>query len=187
MLFAVATFASAQDPAPGSALAAATSSIGTRPSSPLQVPEYELKAAMMLRFIRFTTWPTAALKAKQNIVVGILETDPLGKGGRAELAGKKVGSHRVTIKVITRPQDAKGVHVLFVPRTVKAARRDAALKSVGRQPILTIGEEKGFLAAGGMFNFVLRSRKVRFQIDSKRAQGRGLKISTKLLKLANKK
>ena len=51
-------------------------------------------------------------------------------------------------------------------------------------PILTLGETNGFCETGGVVQFVMRQRKVRFRINVTAAERAGLKISSRLLDLA---
>ncbi len=57
--------------------------------------------------------------------------------------------------------------------------------SLGAASILTVGEASGFASRGLMVNFVTAASKVRFEINEKAAQRAGLKISSKLLRLAS--
>jgi len=50
---------------------------------------------------------------------------------------------------------------------------------------MTVGEVEDFARDGGVINFVLRENKVRFEINVSAAERAGLKISSKLLKLAD--
>jgi hypothetical protein len=56
--------------------------------------------------------------------------------------------------------------------------------SLGASSILTVGEMSGFASRGLMVNFVTDAGTVHFEINEKAAQRAGLKISSKLLRLA---
>src|SRR4029078_7500307 len=73
--------------------------------------------------------------------------------------------------------------VLFVPRTL-AARAPTILRTVGTLPILTGGESGRFIEAGGLGHFVVEGGHVRFDINADAAAARGLRISSKLLRVA---
>ncbi len=49
---------------------------------------------------------------------------------------------------------------------------------------MTVGDVKGFAQLGGIINFIIVKNKVRFEINMKAAEEAGLKISSKLLRLA---
>jgi hypothetical protein len=50
--------------------------------------------------------------------------------------------------------------------------------------ILTVGESDQFIENGGMINFIIQGQKIRFKINAELARNAGLKISSKLLSLA---
>jgi len=50
--------------------------------------------------------------------------------------------------------------------------------------VLTVGESEGFIAAGGIVEFRLEESKVRMDIGEAAAKRAGLRISSKLLSLA---
>jgi hypothetical protein len=51
---------------------------------------------------------------------------------------------------------------------------------------LVVGESEDFLEQGGMINFHLQGGKVRFEVNLKAAEDEGLKVSSKLLRLATR-
>ncbi len=60
------------------------------------------------------------------------------------------------------------------------------LSGLRGESILTVGESDAFLDKGGIINFVLEQGKVRFEINDRAAEEAGLKISSKLLRLAKR-
>ena len=60
------------------------------------------------------------------------------------------------------------------------------IEALADSPILTVGETDGFLESGGIINFITEEDKVRFEINAAAAKKRGLRISSKLLRLAKR-
>ena len=58
------------------------------------------------------------------------------------------------------------------------------LQDLGDAPVLTVADTDGFLDDGGIINFKLEGSKVRFEINQQAAERVGIKISSKLLRLA---
>ncbi len=52
--------------------------------------------------------------------------------------------------------------------------------------VLTVADTKGFLESGGIINFLMEDKKVRFEINVTAAKKSKLKISSKLLRLAKR-
>jgi hypothetical protein len=74
-------------------------------------------------------------------------------------------------------------HVLFVPAG-EAAQTSELLRSVGTAPVLAIGESAAFLRAGGILSFVVDNGHVRFDVNRRNAEQRGLTLSSRLLRVA---
>jgi len=60
------------------------------------------------------------------------------------------------------------------------------LVSLSKKHILTISDVDSFIEVGGIVQFVTVGRKIKFKINNKSAQKAGIKISSKLLRLAIK-
>jgi hypothetical protein len=60
------------------------------------------------------------------------------------------------------------------------------LKIINQNGVLTIGEFGGFLESGGMINFTMHDKKIRFEVNLQATRDSGLKLRSKLLKLAKR-
>jgi hypothetical protein len=72
---------------------------------------------------------------------------------------------------------------LFVSKSEKEAPK--LLAGAGRN-VLTVGETDSFLNDGGMINFVIDNRRVRFDINQKAVVNSALKLSSKLFNVARR-
>jgi len=50
--------------------------------------------------------------------------------------------------------------------------------------VLTVRESDNFISSGGMINMTIRDKRVRLQVNLRAAEAVGLKISSKLLQVA---
>ena len=75
--------------------------------------------------------------------------------------------------------------MLFIP-AVEWAQQAKLLTSVEALPILTIGDGENFIRDGGMIQLVKVEGHIRFEINLDAAKSAGLKISSKLLQLAER-
>lgn len=171
--------------------------------------EYQLKAAFLYNFIlfvdgeRFAPPDEEAANTDSNkpIWIGILGTDPFGDA-LAPLENKEVRNRPVAIQRfegLAEFVDAEGrvpnrhpelerikdCHVLFVCRSDKQhiAR---ILKPLRKRNLLTVADTPGFLEAGGMVNFLIENKRVRFEINMAAAQRAGLQVRSQLLRLAKR-
>ena len=73
--------------------------------------------------------------------------------------------------------------------SISSSERDSlkeVLSFFRGKPVLTISEVNGFIEQGGIINFIIVNDKIRFEINERVAKESGLKISSKLLRLARK-
>lgn len=140
--------------------------------------EYHVKAVYLLNFMRFVDWPApgAAVAPFTICVAGL---NPFGAVLADVLKGEQINGRSIQARVVV--SHATGCEVLFVPRAVS---HDPYLRAARGRPVLTVGESAGFLASGGIVNFLLEDGKVRFEIDANAAARAKLRISSRLLRLA---
>jgi hypothetical protein len=147
--------------------------------------EYQIKAAFLLNFIRFVEWPEEAFKsATDPLVVGILGKDPFDGALEQIVSNKTVNGRAVVIRRISDAGAARSCHVVFLAASETRRMSDVTSTVVSRG-LLIVGESDGFAERGGMINFIVQENHVRFQINPAAAARAGLKVSSKLLQLAD--
>lgn len=149
-----------------------------------QAPEYDLKAAFLFNFAKFVEWPASAFAGERApLTVCVFGEDPFGSTLDAVVQGERVGERSLLVQRPDSIDDLGECRVLFVSRSEKDRLRDVMAEVEG-QPVLTVADTDGFLRAGGVINFILEGSKVRFLIDQEAAGRSGLRISSKLMRLA---
>ncbi|HOK66788.1 MAG TPA: YfiR family protein [Anaerohalosphaeraceae bacterium] len=175
--------------------------------------EYQVKAAFIYNFMKFTDWPPEKMEnggagdsSPPPMQIGIVGENPFGKAfeplmdkkikerplklvfipGMAAYA-KKVSDKQAAFEQYWHEQGEKirSCHVLFYCNSEKNWLAEH-LQQVQTLPILTVGEVEGFLNFKGIIVFVKEENKVRFEIHLTQAEKQGLKISSQLLKLARR-
>lgn len=146
-----------------------------RPAPPL---EYQVKAAFLLNFTKFIQWPVTETTAPFEICIA--GNDPFGSFLDQMLAGETYMGRRIVAQRVQGPVP-DSCQVVFVDKS-EAERRP--LLARGARGVLTVGEAPGFLAAGGMIDFVVVNGRVRFDINQSAAAMAGLQLSSKLLSVA---
>ncbi|MFQ5639976.1 MAG: YfiR family protein [bacterium] len=146
--------------------------------------EYGIKAAFVFNFAKFVDWPDEAfVDATQPIVIGVVGRDPFGLNLVQTVRGKTVKGRNLVVKRFTRIEDLDFCNILYISSSEKK-RMTRIFKKIKDSSVLTIGETKGFAYEGGMIHLFNMDNKVRFEINVKTAERAGLKISSRLLKLA---
>ena len=139
--------------------------------------EYRVKAAYLFNFAKFVEWPAAA--AGGPLTICVAGRNVFGEALSETVTGETVSSRPLVVRVILEPE--AGCHILFVPRGAAAA---AYLRASQTTPTLTVGESPDFIEQGGIVNFMLDGANVRFEINPEAAGRTGLRISSRLLRLA---
>jgi YfiR/HmsC-like len=142
--------------------------------------EHEIKASYLLNFIRFTEWPSSAFATTNApLVVAIIGKDPFGAKIDAIFEGETVHGHPLVLKRVNRAEDAAGAQVVYVPEGERLE-----LGVFRARPVLQVGESRSFIGDGGMVRFSVEKGRVVFDIQRATAEAAGLKINSKLLRLA---
>jgi hypothetical protein len=145
--------------------------------------ERQQKATFIYNFAQYTEWPRQALAGQQSFnlcVVGDSFLEIL------EAVVKKdfIEGHPISVKRITTPDEARQCHLIFFEASVAQQTVLDILGSLGASPVLTVGDDPGFIRAGGMIRFLESGNRFRFEIDPIAARRASLKISSRLLRLA---
>ena len=146
--------------------------------------EYQLKAAFIYNFVQFVEWPAATFADNRTpLVLATVGDDPFQGALDKAVGGKTVGGRPLAVKHFARGADVQWCQMLFI-----AGGDDdqlaAALQKIGNAPVLLVGEGEGFMRAGGMVRFYEEDNRLRFEVNPKAAARVGLRISSRLLKLA---
>jgi hypothetical protein len=148
-------------------------------------PEYNVKAALLTLFTRFTTWPTNTFAATNSpIVIGVLGADPLGDV-LVKTAACQSGERPLQVRHLTDPKAAEGCQLVFISRAEEKHELEwvAALRG---KPILIVGESGHTLERGGVLEFEIVDGRVRFNVSWLALKEADLKISSQMLQSAQK-
>jgi len=144
--------------------------------------EYQIKAAFIYNFIKFIEWPDENTFNTFNVC--ILGKDPFGRAMDI-LKEKKVKNAKINVLRINSLEKAEKCQVVFISPSEKNSLKKI-LDSLKIKPILTISEVPDFIKKEGIINFIIIKNKIRFEINEKASREAGLKISSKLLRLAKR-
>jgi uncharacterized protein DUF4154 len=147
--------------------------------------EYDVKAAFLSNFTKFVDWPESAFTDERSALkICVLGKDPIGKSLQSIAGANEPGRKRMVLRK-AELRDPAICQVLFISRSERG-RLPALLSAVRDVPVLTVGDTQGFLEQGGIINFVREGSAVRFEINQEAAERAGLKISSKLMRLASR-
>lgn len=142
--------------------------------------EYQVKAAFIYHFARFTQWPEAAFPEPDSPLVLCLIASDSEADILLALRDKAVRDRRLEVRKPTSEADIPGCHILYMAtKDADTIRRGLALAR--GHSILTVGETAGFIRMGGIINFFEREQRLRFAVNLEAAESADLKFSSQLL------
>jgi hypothetical protein len=147
--------------------------------------ERKVKAAFLYKFLGYTEFPAAALgEAGAPVVIGVVDADDLAAELTRIVSGRTVQSRPIVVKVFHEPEAPSGVHLLFVGG-LDAQKVRAVLRSAQPAPMLLVTEAEDGLRQGSVINFRIVEERVRFDVSLEAADKHSVKLSSRLLTVAN--
>ena len=150
--------------------------------------EINYKADFIIKLIDYTTWAEGAGKDSQGaVVISVIGESPLTPRLKELAAAETKNDKKITVKVVSIEDKLTDCQILFLPTKDK---KDLAkiLKKVDGHPVLTVSDCYYFARHGVMINFVKEENdgktKVKFEVNRTTIKLAGLKLSSRLLKLA---
>ncbi|HMW18241.1 MAG TPA: YfiR family protein [Accumulibacter sp.] len=144
--------------------------------------EGAVKAAFVYNFAKFTDWPeevwnrsttmrVCAAGARNAFSHALTALDP-----QLSIHGKEI-----EVQTISRPQEVARCHLLVITGSESVGEW---LRHARTLPMLTIGDAEGFAVSGGIIGLFVEGEKVKFEINQEAALRAGIKLSSRLVKLA---
>jgi hypothetical protein len=150
-------------------------------SAPL--PEYTVKAGYLYNFALLTEWPSDAMG--ENLELCLIGNDDF-MPALETLQDKTVNNRHINIRRLEHTSEAKQCHILFI---AEVERPEFALlkREIAGRAILTVTDNEA-LAKSGLAIFLRPERqRLVFEINTNAAISANLKISARLLRLAQQR
>ncbi len=145
--------------------------------------ESAIKAAFLYKFGAFVDWPAGTFKAAgEPMVIGVAGDDQVRADLERLVAGRKVEGRPVKVVRVDDIRPPSGVHIFFLGQQREDRLGESLDASSG--PILLVTDRPGALQLGSIINFSTDTGKVRFSVSLTTAEARALKLSARLLAVA---
>ena len=152
---------------------------------PVAYGEYLVKAAFLYNFAKFTKWPSGTYAdASAPLVFCVLGKDAFGRA-LDSIAGKRVNGRRVALSRLARVEETVQCQVVFISES-EEERVPGIVGYLAGRPVLTVCNAPSCTRFRGIIHLRVVSERIRFAIDIDSAKSAGLKLSSKLLALAEK-
>lgn len=146
--------------------------------------ERSVKAAFLYKFLGYTEFPAAAFSdPAAPVVIGVVEADDMAAELTRIVAGRTVGTRPIAVRALKDGDPVAGVHLLFLASSATASA--ARISRAAQQPMLLVTEAGSGLAHGSVINFRIIDQRVRFDVSLEAADRNNVKLSSRLLTVAN--
>ena len=147
--------------------------------------EYNVKAALLLNFARFIEWPESAFTGpRAPIHICVFAPSPFGDVLDRTLHSETVRERPISTRVVHNVSESDGCHLLFI-REGAETRAEGVLLEGGPHTV-TVGESPRFEKMGGAVTFVIEGGRVRFNVNMRPVEERGVRISARMLHVASR-
>lgn len=144
--------------------------------------EQRVKAAFLYQFAAYVEWPPTAFAYPDTpVTIGVLAADGLAAELEKMIVGRTVSGRPVAVRRLKAGEPLAGLHILFIGGPERGRLSQLARPGPA---VLTVTESDGALAQGSVINFIMVDRRVRFEIALDAAEKSGLRLSSRLLAVA---
>lgn len=162
-------------------MASLSSGTGPAAAQAAAASESAVKAAFLFKFGGFVEWPAAAFsRPDEPFVIGIAGDEAVFSALEEMGAGRSVQGRPLLVRRVREPQT--GVHLLYIGNMREGRLRE--LLPAPAVPVLVVTSQDGGLRLGGAINFGEERGRVRFSAAPSQALSRGLRLSARLLEVA---
>lgn len=154
-------------------------------SVPASEPQDELRAAVVLSFLRYSEWPPGYSDAGP-ITVGVLGRPSFVQVLRRVLDGKSVKNRPIRTLELTAVNDPNCCQIIYLA-TENSAEIKQALLNCQSAHVLTMGDGNKFLEAGGAVRLTTLDGHMSFEVNLDAVGHAGVVISSTLLRYGETK
>lgn len=159
--------------------------LGAQPAASGQdaASEGELRAAFVLNFARFVTWPGEHGDDTSPLVIGVWADPGMAAVLSRLVNGQTVRGRSLAVRNLKELPQAANVNILYVA-SARQKQLGSWLAENAGAAVLTISDNRDFCKQGGMIALYPEGRRFRFEINQEVLQRGGLHASSKLLVLS---
>lgn len=147
--------------------------------------ERKIKAAFLVRFLGYVEFPAHAFgDASAPLTIGVVGADDLAAELSRMVAARGGEQRAIVVRQLRETDGAVPVHLLFVGG--RDAEQVARTVRQAGAALLVVTECENGLPKGSAINFRLVDERVRFDVVLDAAERHGVRLSSRLLTVANR-
>lgn len=145
----------------------------------------DLQAAFLFSFAKFVEWPTDVFPtANSPLTFGVVGDEFVEYSLSGLVRWKTINGRPLQVLSVKNADDLTRIHVLFIKES-KESRAADVMKRLSGWTALTVSDLDGFCKLGGMIRVFVEGNRVRFEVNLDAAEQARLKVSSRVLTLAN--
>jgi len=143
----------------------------------------ELKAAFLLNFVKFTTWPLSVAPDRADLTMCVVGDSRVVIALDDVTRGRRIDSRGIVVVTLADLDDVRRCHLLYASG-LRAEQEQSLINATRGRPILTASDSSTFVKRGGVAAFHTAGGRMKFSVNPSAAERAQLQISSKLLSLA---
>lgn len=150
-----------------------------------QALERRVKAAFLYKFLAYAEFPAAAFgDSAAPVMIGVIGSDEMAAELARVVAGRQVLGRPIQVRNLREGEPGATVHLLFVAGSDNA--RAARILRGAPAGLMAVTECELGLQYGSVINFRIIEDRVRFDVSLDSAEKNNVKLSSRLLTVANR-
>lgn len=147
--------------------------------------ERRVKAAFLYKFLGYAEFPAHAFADPSGpLTIAVVGSDDMAAELARIAAGRSIAGRAITVRPVREHEAPPAVHLLFVAGS--DAERAGRVLRAAPGSFLTVTECDGGLRYGSVINFRVVDERVRFDVSLDAAERKNVKLSSRLLTVANR-
>ena len=143
----------------------------------------ELKAAFLLNFVKFTTWPASVSPDGADLTMCVVGDGRVVVALDEVTQGQRVDGRDIVVVALADYDDVRRCQLLYASG-LPADREQSLVEATRGRPILTASDSSTFMKRGGVAAFHNVGGRMKFSVNPLAAERAQLRISSRLLSLA---
>ncbi|HMC16848.1 MAG TPA: YfiR family protein [Albitalea sp.] len=145
-----------------------------------------IKAAFLSKFLNYIDLPASAPAQRDNpLVIGVAGADDVHQALLQLLKERGPDQRRLVARRLAEGDSLAGVQLLFVGASIDPLH-SSLVRAVRERALLLVTDSPDGLKAGACINFVNLGNRVRFEISLDAAEQHSIRISSRVLALAER-
>lgn len=150
-----------------------------------QVLERRVKAAFLYKFLGYAEFPAQAFADPNGpLTIAVVGSEDMAAELARIAAGRMIAGRPIAVRQVAMNETPPAVHLLFVAGS--DSERAGRVLRAAPGAYLTVTECDGGLRFGSVINFRIIDERVRFDVSLDAAEKKNVKLSSRLLTVANR-